>query len=575
MKKWITLLLAASMLLSLVACGSASAPKQTTAVTTQPVIQATEPPTQTEAPTEALAKPDITYIPYEFRNGESYIDAIWAMDFWEVDFDFCMIDAMLNYAEGAENARATPLSMEVSDNGFHVEVDYTGTAESLDPETKEWTKKVEHLGIVDMYAAHADGLAYIGNIDPEDYGYAMKCTYPDKNGGETEVKTVGNLWMESQYIFYDLDEQDEMCNIVYVFLIYYSKTGHLYNIIYHAPEERNTSCDPVLLIKEIPVQSFQPETRTLTYGDFTFEMSQFAIQCGADLYVYDYRPGMSVSDWACSELNTDGWIPWNEDYVLSPELQYRVFSDYSAIEECHDTMEPFVAEEYDSRAAFAEAAASYVRYVKGFETTSQEELDRLGILATDGITEPVAHMVNAGTPLCTPGFRIVTKSDGRAAYRSIGFSDSLYLLDDIMDIYMNGIADELIPHIKLYAFPESQEFLDTLKEAPILNVHPTPLAKDSEMLTIPEDAVCLTFERVPDGQEAPNSPNPRRPAHENLNKDAVYARYVTKDDPNFGEGVNLVFAITFDDELVYWIHMGRNFRKKLPEIQWFVYAMGY
>lgn len=95
------------------------------------------------------------------------------------------------------------------------------------------------------------------------------------------------------------------------------------------------------------------------------------------------------------------------------------------------------------------------------------------------------------------------------------------------------------------------------------------------LLTIPEDAVCLTFERVKDGREAPNSPNPRKPGHKNLNEDAVYARYVTKDDPNFGEGVNLVFAITFDEELVYWIHMGRNFRETLPEIQWFVYAMGY
>ena len=140
---------------------------------------------------------------------------------------------------------------------------------------------------------------------------------------------------------------------------------------------------------------------------------------------------------------------------------------------------------------------------------------------------------------------------------------------------MNGIADELIPHIKLYAFPESDAFMKTLEGHTILNVHPTAYPRDHEMLQIPENAVCLSFERVPDGEEAPGSLNPRKPAHENLNKDAVYARYVTKDDPNFGEGINLVFAITFDDELVYWIHMGSHFSEKIEDVTWYVNAMGY
>lgn len=94
------------------------------------------------------------------------------------------------------------------------------------------------------------------------------------------------------------------------------------------------------------------------------------------------------------------------------------------------------------------------------------------------------------------------------------------------------------------------------------------------MLTIPENAVCLTFERVADAQEAPGSPNPRKPGHDNLNKDAVFTRYVTKDDPNFGAGVNLVFAITFDEELVYWIHMGANFNEK-NDTEWVSNALPY
>jgi hypothetical protein len=190
------------------------------------------------------------------------------------------------------------------------------------------------------------------------------------------------------------------------------------------------------------------------------------------------------------------------------------------------------------------------------------------IMLYGNISVSVAHMVNARTPLFTPGFRVISKKDGRVAYHSVEMGGGHYLLDDVLDIYMNGIADELIPHIKLYAFPESEKFMATLEGHTILNAHTAPLEQGDPMLTIPENAVCLTFERVPDGREAPNSPNPlivpngvmhNGMLHGNLNKDAVYARYVTKDDPNFGEGVNLVFAITFDDELVYWIHMGANF----------------
>jgi hypothetical protein len=347
---------------------------------------------------------------------------------------------------------------------------------------------------------------------------------------------------------------------------------------------------------------------------------------------------MSFSDWACSELNTDGWIPWYGDSVLSPDRAYVFDRGYPGMEEWwvmgwESLGNLLIAEEYDGKinrlnnmyttaevsgADFSGKDLSGSTVVSGdvlqqfleqngldgmstdevndyLSKVNPEDLDMTGIpqgnsavsFSDDGdifidlteeeeiglmgnISVPVAHMVNAKTPLFTPGFRIVSKEDGRVAYPSVEIGGGLYLLDDTLDIYMNGIADELIPHIKLYAFPESEEFMATLEGHTILNAHTAPLEQGDAMLTIPEDAVCLTFERVEDGKEAPNTPNPlivpngvvrNGILHGNLNKDAVYARYVTKDDPNFAEGVNLVFAITFDDELVYWIHMGANFNE--------------
>lgn len=571
MKKGMSLLLATSMLLCMTACGSASAPAQTTGAT-EPVTQATEVPT--EAPTEAPTEPAAVYTAYTLTEGETYMDAVQAMGFWELDMDLCAQEAKMFGWEGAQNACATPVSLEVTENGFHMEVDYVGAVDFFDPANPlASSMKVASAGIIDVYAAKSDGIAYIGEIDPHDFDYAMKYTFPDENGNFSEFQSAGNMWTQSQYAFYDEDADGNSHNVVDVFLTYYPQSGNLYNVIYREPEDTNAFCSPYLLYQGISNFPFHAETRTLTYGDFTFEMSQFAIQCDENRYVYDYRPGMSLSDWACSELNTDGWIPWFEDWVLSPDRKYYCTSGYLDMREVmYGTPNVLTAEEYDGSISYFHNSSSYI---ENFDSYTEEQLLAMELQGNDGITVTVAHMVNARTPLMTPGFRIVGSTEGRAAYHSVQMGDGLYLLDDVLDIYMNGIADELIPHIKLYAFPESQEFLDSIQGNTILNAHPTPLPKDSKMLTIPEGAVCLTFERVPDGQKAPNSPNPRKPGHENLNKDAVFARYVTKDDPNFGEGVNLVFAITFDDELVYWIHMGRNFRETLPEIQWFIYAMGY
>lgn len=388
-----------------------------------------------------------------------------------------------------------------------------------------------------------------------------------------------------------------------------------------APTEEPTEAPTEEPVKELALG----DVETIQYGEYTVELHTFAVQYGENTSIYQYRPGMSFSDWACSELNTDGWIPWYGDTVLSPDRAYIADTAYLDMREImNNTGNILIATEYDGKInrlhngytttevsgadlgsmgggtvvsiisaddmqdlltqngfSSVEELMDYLNK-NGMDSLSLPQNGTNGSISDDGsifrdvpeeeeiaelgnISVSVAHMVNAKTPLFTPGFRIVSKEDGRVAYHSVEMGSGFYLLDDVLDIYMNGIADELISHIKLYAFPESEEFMATLEGHTILNAHTAPLEQGDAMLTIPEDAVCLTFERVLDGEEAPNSPSPlivpTGGIHGNLNKDAIYARYVTKDDPNFGEGVNLVFAITFDDELVYWIHMGSNFNE--------------
>ena len=641
MKKRIALLLAAVMLLGLSACGGSAEPVEA-APATEPVAQVTEAPT--EEPTVAPTEDPNAYTVYTLSADESYVDVVWRHGFWEVDMEACAAWA----AEyGASGAQATPLSLELNQNGFRMEVDYTGF--------DFLSYGVIPYGTVVLLGTTAEGLENISGIDPADYQHTGSSTYESSDGVTSDFGSFagGNL-LEDIHWYFNLDEAGQFCDLTYVATSYYVTTGHLYNIIYRVPDGINDRDTPVLLYRVDsfnPYPPFHPVVQTLTYGDFTFEMSQFAIQCGNTRYVYDYRPGMSLSDWACSELNVDGWIPWYGDTVLSPDRLYIADTAYLDMREIMastgnenlivatendgsinrhnnrstyidtsgldlsgldlsgntgvtimsgDALQEFMEQnglnsmeemqEYLQQNGTGSLPVTEVSPDPSTGSISTEDLlqaaamsEEIEILNYGNISVSVAHMVNAKTPLFTPGFRVISKKDGRVAYHSVEMGGGHYLLDDTLDIYMNGIAEELIPHIKLYAFPESEKFMATLEGHTILNAHPTPLKQGDAMLTIPEDAVCLTFQRVPDGQEAPNSPSPlivpngtmhNGMLHGNLNKDAVYARYVTKDDPNFGEGVNLVFAITFDDELVYWIHMGAHFSESV-DIEYVAPEMRY
>lgn len=277
-----------------------------------------------------------------------------------------------------------------------MEVDYVGMVDYIDPvNPMAFTLKVEPAGIVDVYAAKADGIAYIGEIDPHDFDCAVKYTFPDENGKFSEFQSAGNMWIQSQYGFYDEDADGNAYNVVKVYLLYYPLTGNLYNIIYREPENTEAFCTPYLAYQGISNFPFHAETRTLTYGDFTFEMSQFAIQCDENRYVYDYRPGMSLSDWACSELNTDGWIPWLDDAVLSPDRKYICYGDYRAMEEYMHSPGIISAYEYDGSISYFSKYADYEEY---FKNLPEEELLAMELEGNDGISVTVAHMVNASPP---------------------------------------------------------------------------------------------------------------------------------------------------------------------------------
>ena len=588
MKRLIALLLAAVMLLSMVGCGGSAEPAepvQTAPAVTEPVLQATEAPTEapteepTEVPTEALTEPVISAEELLRSDDTVTLTGKTPAEYWQILLDLGYIEL---WAFEAREIPGYPKDYEL------ISLTYNDKAFRLDFTAIDYWDSGQHYEGFSLYGTKANGPADITGINLEAYTEDIWEGGPVDTGIPENVKnfltemnvTIPIIKKVTTYTAIDpalADSEEYIMNSmpqIYHASFYYPATGNLYNFVRESQGILNTwfntpsnilNTEWQLLLKH----SFEKEI--IPYGDFTVELNQFAVQYGGQLAIYQYRPGMSFSDWACSELNTDGWIPWYEDSVLSPDRKHIASTGYLSLDEILGDGAVLNAEVFDGQLDH-----NHDREYHPVDGVSVEDMksEKMEVVDRGNINIPVAHMVNARTPLCTPGFRILGREEGRAAYHSVEMANVGYLQDDILDIYMNGIDDELIPHIKLYAFPESEEFMDSLGERLILNVHPTPLEQGDAMLTIPEDAVCLTFQRVPDGEEAPDTPNPYKPGHENLNKDAVFARYVTKDDPNFGENVNLVFAITFDDELVYWIHMGSNFYEA-GEVISYISAMGY
>ena len=589
MKKLIALLLAAVMLLSMTACGGSAEPVETAPATTEaPTTAPTETPTEepTEVPTEALTEPVISA--EELLQSEDTVTVTdkTPAEYWQILLDLGYIE--LWTFEARENPYYPKdyelISLTYNDKAFRLDltaIDYYVTGNRYEGFILYGIKEAATGNANITGIAFEDESTYFKSIveGPVDTGIsadvAKKLTDLDIPLPFIKEESEYSVPMENAPEDFDMERYAlyEM-PLIYHVSYYYPATGNIYNFVREAHGALDAwpnipsnilNTEWQMLLKH----SFEKEI--IPYGEFTVELNKFCVQYGGELAIYQYRPGMSFSDWACSELNTDGWIPWYEDSVLSPDRKYIASTGYLSLDEILGDGAVLNAEVFDGKLDHTHDIEYHPVDGVSVEDMKSEKME---VVNRGNINIPVAHMVNARTPLFTPGFRILGREEGRAAYHSVEMANVGYLQDDILDIYMNGIADELIPHIKLYAFPESEEFMDSLGESLILNVHPTPLAQGDAMLTIPENAVCLTFQRVPDGEEAPDTPNPYKPGHENLNKDAVFARYVTKDDPNFGEDVNLVFAITFDDELVYWIHMGSNFYRA-GEVISNIRAMGY
>ena len=587
MKRWICLILVLCTVLSLFGCG-ATAPVETVTEGMDVAEAPTEMPT--EQPTEAPTEPVITYTEYTLGEYETYEEVVLSMGFGEAAPGLYQThEAFFNRTALCE---ATGLSL--TENGFRMELYTEGLCGmSRQPEqTSDWV----------LYGAKADGLANISGLRKDDtYKY-----YTERNQ-KSDWPEDGHCQF-TEYSFYTTKDGN-INKLGYIYAVYYPETGNLYNLVreYTGLRTKNTTSGrPWIFIEtdweEIP---YQMDVYTLQHGEYELSMSKFAILWGHQWNIYEYRPGMSLMSWACSEMNTDGWIPWYDNSVLSPDGKYIVSWADRPIEEIAAGGTTITTYVYDGFPDWYWSIGFELEdgtVLPNIEASSQEERRQNleTYLADWGATEEeaktsygnklipstMAYMVNAYTPLVTEGFRIMSKMDGRVWYHMVEIND-FYIVDDVIDVYMNNISDDVLSHIKMYAFPEPQEMLDALDGKSIMDVDQQALHLGADWLKIPENAVCIEFQRCRDGRDAANSPFPYPPAHgQNPNYNAVYARYKVAEDPNFDPDAGILnphyvdqemaLAITYDDEIVYWIHLGSNaFHKQTSDFIRHVNAARY
>lgn len=501
MKKIICMLMAIVMLLSLVACGKDDVP-ETTPDTEPAVTEAVVSPSPIE---EALKSEDTQVV--NLAKLDDYEAFIRSMGFGEFRADY--------WRPTADSEVAITLK-DLTFNGevFKLEFDYTGWDAATDGtyEDNGWI----------LYGTKSDGPKNISE-------------YNDENMPNVDILDMNELFPDtSDYrhvVDYTLfDVQDEvMTDVVVVSAVYYPATGNLYNLVKVYGELPESYAAPrVLFEDEEDVSIFGVKNSELEIVDgYPVEMAEFTINYGDKTETYKYRVGMSLSNWAASELNTGDWVNGYANGVFSPEYDYVI---YGADNDMRYLMDDAVITALETN----------------YEATGMIVTpEHMYSILHDNIRTPtgIAHLVDYKTPLLTNGFRVVGKYDGSSDYQMFDIG-SVYSASESLEIYMNNIDDSLIPDIKVYALKEPMELIDMLAEGGGYSSHIHPFAADDEKLTIPETAYCMTVERVPEANE--NAP---------VKTNAVVATYDMSADPNFDPHNENVFAVTYQGKLVYWIHM--------------------
>ena len=267
-------------------------------------------------------------------------------------------------------------------------------------------------------------------------------------------------------------------------------------------------------IEEVAEKSVAENKIEMTFvDDYPIGTAEFAIVCDNEVKTYKYRVGMSLAAWAISEFNTDGWILGPENVLLSSDHQYYVEGYHADLKKAVG----FKSIECDG----------LFRDVLFYIAEPAEEIYWTVIEKSMKTNTATVYLVDWQTALLTTGFAVFgeysTDMEKRSAWIKYGMYDMAYGCEsgEIFKIYMRDVHPSLLADVKVYAVPDNGE------------------------KTIPDNAMCFAFENVEDLSELDFY----------LGATMAKATYDMTADPNGAPNGDFAFAITYQDKLVYWIHM--------------------
>ena len=444
MKKLITLLLAAAMLLSMTACGGTAKSEATNATT--PTEEVAPPTETTEEQADSLPNSGFSSVSdidialqeaqaprLSWSDNNTYTLVLTGLGFNEVNFNSYIGNSSFDLYDMEGNKVSSPVyaatihSMQFVDDKVRVELDWYDSEYKYNDEG--WV----------LYCTKADGMADISGLNIEDYD------------GRVALNADSEIWQQRadfvQMTEYIYNKGLEAWGQVYAY--YYPQSGNLYNLV------RTFDCMPerITLPK---VMAFTDTDREelldgvdLEFVDgYPIATSEFAIICDDQATTYKYRVGMSLAAWAASELNTDGWILGPDNMLFSPDHQYWLgCSDFSLEMHGYDDVE------------------GDGNFFIGIRSTAEHRNALEQSLEAD---TAAAYLVDWQTALLPTNFAVVGNQTEEVVY---GMYDMAYGLNgaETLNLYMRNVHPSLLADVKVYA------------------------VKDNPEMQIPEDALVLSF----------------------------------------------------------------------------------
>ena len=133
------------------------------------------------------------------------------------------------------------------------------------------------------------------------------------------------------------------------------------------------------------------------------------------------------------------------------------------------------------------------------------------------------------------------------------YHSSVYSLNDQITLSLYNVDQSILSDIKVYSFKETAAIIDIIQQGNGFLDHLSPI--DEKNLSIPEDAKAISFTRVDNDFIEYTDPESQETVSELRYENIVSATWQVNQEQNF-EQTNLnVFAVTYKDEVIYWIHI--------------------